>query len=147
MNQSYDPFGYGSYSGQLPASREMFIDQAGDRAKLESQKEFLPYTQGAGTLLGGLLGSIFPGAGTAIGASLGGALGSAAAGLFGGNEEEEAQIEAGEIYDQRAAEQLWSQRQQSSEEMDSNRMSQMLFEIQNMRKNVMPNRTEYLKFV
>jgi len=146
MNENYDPIGYGLYSPSIPPSKDMFIQQAGDKARVERQQQVSPYAQGAGLLVGGLLGSIFPG-GTMIGASLGSALGSSISRLFGGEAESEAEAEAGELYDQMASEQLWGEKEQSMSSIDEQRKAQMLFEIQNMRKNVMPNRTEYLKFV
>lgn len=146
MNGNYDPVGYQSYSPSIPPSRDMFIQQAGDKAREARQQEVTPYTQGAGSLIGGLLGSIFPG-GTMIGASLGGALGALGSQLFGAEEEGNAELEAGQLYDQMSSEKLWDEKEQSTGFIDEQRKSQMLFEIQNMRKNVMPNRTEYLKFV
>jgi vacuolar-type H+-ATPase subunit E/Vma4 len=86
-------------------------------------------------------------AGASLGASIGGALGGAAAGLFGGGAAREAEQNAEESYDSMYASEMADRNKAISDAMAQVRQDAYLSEIQNMRKNVMPNRAEYLKFV
>jgi vacuolar-type H+-ATPase subunit E/Vma4 len=86
-------------------------------------------------------------AGASLGASIGGALGGAAAGLFGGGAAREAEQNAEESYDSMYASEMADRNKAISDAMAQVRQDAYLNEIQNMRKNVMPNRAEYLKFV
>ena len=133
-------------------SRTDYVREMAGKAKEEQQAKAAPWAQAIGTGLGAIAGSLLaPGAGTmagaSLGASIGGALGGAAAGLFGGGAAREAEQNAEESYDAMYASEMADRNKAISDAMAQVRQDAYLSEIQNMRKNVMPNRTEYLKFV
>ena len=74
-------------------------------------------------------------------------MGGAAGSLFSGGAQADAEAQAEESYNQMYASEMADRNQAISDAMASARQDAYLSEIQNMRKNVMPNRTEYLKFV
>jgi high-affinity Fe2+/Pb2+ permease len=115
-----------------------YIEEAGAKAKQEKQQAASPWATAIGGALGAVAGSLLaPGAGTmagaSLGASIGGSLGGAVGSLFGGGAQADAKMA--------------DRNKAISDAMSSARRDAYLSEIQNMRKNVMPNRTEYLKFV
>jgi len=133
-------------------SRTDYVREMAGKAKQERQAKAAPWAQAIGTGLGAIAGSLLaPGAGTmagaSLGASIGGALGGAAAGLFGGGAAREAEQNAEESYDAMYASEMADRNKAISDAMAQVRQDAYLSEIQNMRKNVMPNRAEYLKFV
>jgi vacuolar-type H+-ATPase subunit E/Vma4 len=67
--------------------------------------------------------------------------------LFGGGAAREAEQNAEESYDAMYASEMADRNKAISNAMAQVRQDAYLSEIQNMRKNVMPNRAEYLKFV
>jgi hypothetical protein len=140
------------YNPVMMPSRTDYVREMGDRAKEEQQAKASPWTTAIGTGLGAIAGSLLaPGAGTAagakLGASIGGAFGGAASGLFGGGAAREAEQNAEDSYDAMYASEMADRNKAISDAMAQVRQDAYLNEIQNMRKNVMPNRAEYLKFV
>lgn len=140
------------YNPVMMPSRTDYVREMGDKAKEEQQAKASPWTTAIGTGLGAIAGSLLaPGAGTAagakLGASIGGAFGGAASGLFGGGAAREAEQNAEESYDAMYASEMADRNKAISDAMAQVRQDAYLNEIQNMRKNVMPNRAEYLKFV
>ena len=143
------------YNPVMMPNKFSYIEEAGAKAKQEKQQSNSPWAQAIGGVLGAIGGSFLPGAGTAagamagasLGASIGGSLGGAVGSLFGGGVQADAQAQAEEEYNQMYASEMADRNQAISEAMASARQDAYLSEIQNMRKNVMPNRTEYLKFV
>jgi hypothetical protein len=147
------------YNPVMMPNKYSYIQEAGAKAKQEAQAKATPWASAIGGVLGAIGGSFLPGAGTAlgakagalVGASLGGSIGSSLGGavgsLFGGGAQQDAEEQALEEYNQMYASEMADRNQAISEAMASARQDAYLSEIQNMRKNVMPNRTEYLKFV
>ena len=140
------------YNPVMMPSRTDYVREMAGKAKQERQAKAAPWAQAIGTGLGAIAGSLLaPGAGTmagaSLGASIGGALGGAAAGLFGGGAAREAEQNAEESYDAMYASEMADRNKAISDAMAQVRQDAYLSEIQNMRKNVMPNRTEYLKFL
>jgi high-affinity Fe2+/Pb2+ permease len=140
------------YNPVMMPSRTDYVREMAGKAKQERQAKAAPWAQAIGTGLGAIAGSLLaPGAGTmagaSLGASIGGALGGAAAGLFGGGAAREAEQNAEESYDSMYASEMADRNKAISDAMAQVRQDAYLSEIQNMRKNVMPNRAEYLKFV
>jgi high-affinity Fe2+/Pb2+ permease len=140
------------YNPVMMPSRTDYVREMAGKAKQERQAKAAPWAQAIGTGLGAIAGSLLaPGAGTvagaSLGASIGGALGGAAAGLFGGGAAREAEQNAEESYDAMYASEMADRNKAISDAMAQVRQDAYLSEIQNMRKNVMPNRAEYLKFV
>jgi high-affinity Fe2+/Pb2+ permease len=140
------------YNPVMMPSRTDYVREMAGKAKQERQAKAAPWAQAIGTGLGAIAGSLLaPGAGTmagaSLGASIGGALGGAAAGLFGGGAAREAEQNAEESYDAMYASEMADRNKAISDAMAQVRQDAYLNEIQNMRKNVMPNRAEYLKFV
>lgn len=143
------------YNPVMMPNKFSYIEEAGARAKKERQQSVTPWAQAIGGVLGAIGGSFLPGAGTAagamagasLGASIGGSLGGAVGSLFGGGVQADAQAQAEEEYNQMYASKMADRNKAISDAMSSARRDAYLSEIQNMRKNVMPNRTEYLKFV
>jgi len=140
------------YNPVMMPSRTDYVREMAGKAKEEQQAKVAPWAQAIGTGLGAIAGSLLaPGAGTmagaSLGASIGGALGGAAAGLFGGGAAREAEQNAEESYDAMYASEMADRNKAISDAMAQVRQDAYLSEIQNMRKNVMPNRAEYLKFV
>ena len=133
------------YNPVMMPSRTDYVREMAGKAREEQQAKVAPWAQAIGTGLGAIAGS-FVGMPT-LGASVGGALGGAAAGLFGGGAAREAEQNAEESYDAMYASQMADRNKAISDAMAQVRQDAYLSEIQNMRKNVMPNRTEYLKFV
>ena len=129
-----------------------YIEEAGAKAKREKQQAATPWAQAIGGALGAVAGSLLaPGAGTmagaSLGASIGGSLGGAVGSLFGGNARSRAEEQAQDEYGMMFASKMADRNKSIADAMDQARQDAYLSEIQNMRKNVMPNRTEYLKFV
>jgi uncharacterized protein YcfJ len=123
-----------------------------DKTKSERQAKVSPWAQAIGTGLGAIAGSLLaPGAGTMVGASLGASIGSsigsAVSTLFGGGAARRAEKDAEQSYDSMYASKMADRNKAISDAMAQVRQDAYFNEIQNMRKNVMPNRTEYLKFV
>jgi high-affinity Fe2+/Pb2+ permease len=140
------------YNPVMMPSRTDYVREMAGKAKEEQQAKVAPWAQAIGTGLGAIAGSLLaPGAGTmagaSLGASIGGALGGAASGLFGGGAAREAEQNAEESYDAMYASEMADRNKAISDAMAQVRQDAYLSEIQNMRKNVMPNRAEYLKFV
>jgi len=140
------------YNPVMMPSRTDYVREMAGKAKEEQQAKVAPWAQAIGTGLGAIAGSLLaPGAGTmagaSLGASIGGALGGAAAGLFGGGAAREAEQNAEDSYDAMYASEMADRNKAISDAMAQVRQDAYLSEIQNMRKNVMPNRAEYLKFV
>jgi high-affinity Fe2+/Pb2+ permease len=140
------------YNPVMMPSRTDYVREMAGKAKQERQAKAAPWAQAIGTGLGAIAGSLLaPGAGTmagaSLGASIGGALGGAASGLFGGGAAREAEQNAEESYDAMYASEMADRNKAISDAMAQVRQDAYLSEIQNMRKNVMPNRAEYLKFV
>jgi hypothetical protein len=140
------------YNPVMMPSRTDYVREMAGKAKEEQQAKVAPWAQAIGTGLGAIAGSLLaPGAGTMaganLGASIGGALGGAASGLFGGGAAREAEQNAEESYDAMYASEMADRNKAISDAMAQVRQDAYLSEIQNMRKNVMPNRAEYLKFV
>jgi hypothetical protein len=140
------------YNPVMMPNKYSYIQEAGDKAKQEKQQAVSPWAQAIGGALGAVAGTLIaPGAGTmagaSLGASIGSSLGGAASSLFGGGAQRDAEEQALEEYNQMYASEMADRNQAISEAMASARQDAYLSEIQNMRKNVMPNRTEYLKFV
>jgi len=144
------------YNPVMMPSRTDYVREMAGKAKQERQAKAAPWAQAIGTGLGAIAGSLLaPGAGTvagaslgaSLGASIGGAFGGAAAGLFGGGAAREAEQNAEESYDAMYASEMADRNKAISDAMAQVRQDAYLSEIQNMRKNVMPNRAEYLKFV
>jgi high-affinity Fe2+/Pb2+ permease len=140
------------YNPVMMPSRTDYVREMAGKAKQERQAKAAPWAQAIGTGLGAIAGSLLaPGAGTmagaSLGASIGGALGGAASGLFGGGAAREAEQNAEESYDAMYASEMADRNKAISDAMAQVRQDAYLNEIQNMRKNVMPNRAEYLKFV
>ena len=135
------------YNPVMMPNKYSYIQEAGAKAKQEAQAKATPWASAIGGVLGAIGGSFLPGAGTALGGSIGGALGGAVGSLFGGGKQRDAEEQALEEYNQMYASEMADRNQAISEAMASARQDAYLSEIQNMRKNVMPNRTEYLKFV
>jgi high-affinity Fe2+/Pb2+ permease len=140
------------YNPVMMPSRTDYVREMAGKAKEEQQAKVAPWAQAIGTGLGAIAGSLLaPGAGTmagaSLGASIGGALGGAASGLFGGGAAREAEQNAEESYDSMYASEMADRNKAISDAMAQVRQDAYLSEIQNMRKNVMPNRAEYLKFV
>jgi hypothetical protein len=140
------------YNPVMMPSRTDYVREMAGKAKQERQAKAAPWAQAIGTGLGAIAGSLLaPGAGTmagaSLGASIGGALGGAASGLFGGGAAREAEQNAEESYDSMYASEMADRNKAISDAMAQVRQDAYLSEIQNMRKNVMPNRAEYLKFV
>lgn len=140
------------YNPVMMPNKFSYIEEAGAKAKQEAQAKATPWASAIGSALGAVAGSVLaPGAGTLVGASLGasigGSLGGAVGSLFGGGKQRDAEEQALEEYNQMYASEMADRNQAISEAMASARQDAYLSEIQNMRKNVMPNRTEYLKFV
>jgi hypothetical protein len=140
------------YNPVMMPSRTDYVREMAGKAKQERQAKAAPWAQAIGTGLGAIAGSLLaPGAGTvagaSLGASIGGALGGAASGLFGGGAAREAEQNAEESYDSMYASEMADRNKAISDAMAQVRQDAYLNEIQNMRKNVMPNRAEYLKFV
>jgi hypothetical protein len=144
------------YNPVMMPSRTDYVREMAGKAKQERQAKASPWTTAIGVGLGAIAGSLLaPGAGTAagaklgatLGASIGGAFGGAASGLFGGGAAREAEQNAEESYDAMYASEMADRNKAISDAMAQVRQDAYLNEIQNMRKNVMPNRAEYLKFV
>lgn len=139
------------YNPVMMPNKFSYIEEAGARAKKERQQSVTPWAQAIGGVLGAIGGSFLPGAGTvagaSLGASIGGSLGGAVGSLFGGGVQADAQAQAEEEYNQMYASKMADRNKSIADAMDKARQDAYLSEIQNMRKNVMPNRTEYLKFV
>ena len=144
------------YNPVMMPNKYSYIQEAGAKAKQEAQAKATPWASAIGGVLGAIGGSLLlPGVGTKagalVGASLGGSIGSSLGGavgsLFGGGAQRDAEEQALEEYNQMYASEMADRNQAISEAMASARQDAYLSEIQNMRKNVMPNRTEYLKFV
>jgi len=133
------------YNPVMMPSRTDYVREMAGKAKQERQAKAAPWAQAIGTGLGAIAGSLV-GMPT-LGASVGGALGGAAAGLFGGGAAREAGQNAEESYDSMYASEMADRNKAISDAMAQVRQDAYLNEIQNMRKNVMPNRAEYLKFV
>jgi len=133
------------YNPVMMPSRTDYVREMAGKAKEEQQAKVAPWAQAIGTGLGAIAGSLV-GMPT-LGASVGGALGGAAAGLFGGGAAREAEQNAEESYDAMYASEMADRNKAISDAMAQVRQDAYLSEIQNMRKNVMPNRAEYLKFV
>jgi uncharacterized membrane protein len=133
------------YNPVMMPSRTDYVREMAGKAKEEQQAKVAPWAQAIGTGLGAIAGSLV-GMPT-LGASVGGALGGAAAGLFGGGAAREAEQNAEESYDAMYASEMADRNKAISDAMAQVRQDAYLNEIQNMRKNVMPNRAEYLKFV
>jgi len=133
------------YNPVMMPSRTDYVREMAGKAKEEQQAKVAPWAQAIGTGLGAIAGSLV-GMPT-LGASVGGALGGAAAGLFGGGAAREAEQNAEESYDAMYASEMADRNKAISDAMAQVREDAYLNEIQNMRKNVMPNRAEYLKFV
>ena len=140
------------YNPVMMPNKFSYIEEAGARAKKEKQQAVTPWAQAIGGALGAVAGSLLaPSAGTmagaSLGASIGGSLGGAVGSLFGGGVQADAQAQAEEEYGQMYASKMADRNKSIADAMDQARQDAYLSEIQNMRKNVMPNRTEYLKFV
>ena len=135
------------YNPDMMPNKFSYIEEAGAKAKQEAQAKATPWASAIGGVLGAIGGSFLPGVGTALGGSIGGALGGAVGSLFGGGKQRDAEEQALDEYNQMYASEMADRNQAISEAMASARQDAYLSEIQNMRKNVMPNRTEYLKFV
>ena len=144
------------YNPVMMPNKFSYIEDAGARAKKERQQAATPWAQAIGGALGAVAGSLLaPGAGTAagamagasLGASIGGSLGGAVGSLFGGGAQADAEAQAQKEYDMLFASKMADRNKSIADAMDKARQDAYLSEIQNMRKNVMPNRTEYLKFV
>jgi phage tail tape-measure protein len=135
------------YNPVMMPNKFSYIEEAGAKAKQEKQQAATPWAAAIGGTLGAIAGSVIPGLGTAVGASVGSALGGAAGSLFGGGAQADAEAQAEEEYGQMYAYEMADRNQAIADAMASARQDAYLSEIQNMRKNVMPNRTEYLKFV
>jgi uncharacterized membrane protein len=133
------------YNPVMMPSRTDYVREMAGKAKQERQAKAAPWAQAIGTGLGAIAGSLV-GMPT-LGASVGGALGGAAVGLFGGGAAREAEQNAEESYDSMYASEMADRNKAISDAMAQVRQDAYLSEIQNMRKNVMPNRAEYLKFV
>jgi uncharacterized membrane protein len=133
------------YNPVMMPSRTDYVREMAGKAKEEQQAKVAPWAQAIGTGLGAIAGSLV-GMPT-LGASVGGALGGAASGLFGGGAAREAEQNAEESYDSMYASEMADRNKAISDAMAQVRQDAYLSEIQNMRKNVMPNRAEYLKFV
>ena len=133
------------YNPVMMPSRTDYVREMAGKAKQERQAKTAPWAQAIGTGLGAIAGSLV-GMPT-LGASVGGALGGAASGLFGGGAAREAEQNAEESYDSMYASEMADRNKAISDAMAQVRQDAYLSEIQNMRKNVMPNRAEYLKFV
>lgn len=140
------------YNPVMMPNKFSYIEEAGAKAKQEKQQAASPWATAIGGTLGAVAGSLLaPGAGTmagaSLGASIGGSLGGAVGSLFGGGAQADAEAQAEEEYNQMYASEMADRNQVIADAMASARQDAYLSEIQNMRKNVMPNRTEYLKFV
>ena len=132
------------YNPVMMPNKFSYIEEAGAKAKQEKQQAVTPWATAIG-------GSFLPGAGTvagaSLGASIGGSIGGVVGSLFGGGAQADAEAQAEEEYNQMYASEMADRNQAIADAMASARQDAYLSEIQNMRKNVMPNRTEYLKFV
>ncbi len=64
----------------------------------DSENNASAYGAIAGTIIGGILGSVIPGGGTILGAGLGGMAGQAIGGLFGGGKQFGGDMDAGKTY-------------------------------------------------
>ena len=143
------------YNPVMMPNKFSYIEEAGAKAKREKQQAATPWATAIGSVLGAVAGSIIPGAGTAAGAlagaslgsSIGGSLGGVVGSLFGGNARSRAEEQAQDEYGMMFASKMADRNKSIADAMDQARQDAYLSEIQNMRKNVMPNRTEYLKFV
>ena len=146
------------YNPVMMPNKYSYIQEAGDKAMQEEQANATsnePWASAIGGIVGAIGGSIVPGIGTAMGASLGSSFGGALGSFLGGRKQKSAEEQAQktaeakalEEYNQMYASKMADRNQAISEAMASARQDAYLSEIQNMRKNVMPNRTEYLKFV
>jgi uncharacterized protein YcfJ len=140
------------YNPVMMPNKFSYIEEAGAKAKREKQQAASPWATAIGGALGAVAGSLLaPGAGTMVGASLGasigGSLGGAVGSLFGGNARSRAEEQAQDEYGMMFASKMADRNKSIADAMDQARQDAYLSEIQNMRKNVMPNRTEYLKFV
>lgn len=139
------------YNPVMMPNKFSYIEEAGAKAKREKQAKATPWATAIGSVLGAVAGSIIPGAGTmagaSLGASIGGSLGGAVGSLFGGNARSRAEEQAQDEYGMMFASKMADRNKSIADAMDQARQDAYLSEIQNMRKNVMPNRTEYLKFV
>jgi len=140
------------YNPVMMPNKFSYIEDAGARARKERQQAATPWGQAIGGALGAVAGSLFaPGTGTlagaSLGASIGGSLGGAVGSLFGGGAQADAEAQAQREYDMLFASKMADRNKSIADAMDKARKDAYLSEIQNMRKNVMPNRTEYLKFV
>jgi hypothetical protein len=140
------------YNPVMMPNKFSYIEEAGAKAKQEKQQAASPWATAIGGALGAVAGSLLaPGAGTmagaSLGASIGGSLGGAVGSLFGGGAQADAEAQAEEEYGQMYAYEMADRNQAIADAMASARQDAYLSEIQNMRKNVMPNRTEYLKFL
>jgi phage tail tape-measure protein len=143
------------YNPVMMPNKFSYIEEAGAKAKREKQAKATPWATAIGSVLGAVAGSIIPGAGTtagamagaSLGSSIGGSLGGAVGSLFGGGAQADAEAQAEEEYGQMYASKMADRNKSIADAMDQARQDAYLSEIQNMRKNVMPNRTEYLKFV
>jgi hypothetical protein len=140
------------YNPVMMPNKFSYIEEAGAKAKREKQQAATPWAQAIGGALGAVAGSLLaPGAGTmagaSLGASIGGSLGGAVGSLFGGNARSRAEEQAQDEYGMMFASKMADRNKSIADAMDQARQDAYLSEIQNMRKNVMPNRTEYLKFV
>ena len=144
------------YNPVMMPNKFSYIEEAGARAKKEKQQAVTPWATAIGSVLGAIGGSLLaPGVGTkagamagaSLGSSIGGSLGGVVGSLFGGGVQADAQAQAEEEYGQMYASKMADRNKSIADAMDQARQDAYLSEIQNMRKNVMPNRTEYLKFV
>lgn len=134
-----------------------YVKAAGDEAYARKKQERSARGSGIGSIIGtglGALAFLIPGVGVPLGLgimSAAGGLGGTIGGLTGGKAarraEESAINDATAKYDQGYGYQMSERMEGIESAIEDARAESYMSGIQSMRRNVIPNNTEYLKFV